>query len=523
MRNRSLFRADLMLPVVLAIFMSAASEGAQTAPPPRPPPNRAPVVTLTSSCGPNVTTGQACAITVSATDQDRNLARIDLNWNDGTPVDSRMVGGDQASATFSRSFSAVQTMRWSVTAVDSAGVASSELSGTLSVTAPPSSLPLQPPPSSPAPAPAPAANASTSAASEQELASLVVMIRGTVGEKSVVGAGVIFGVASDRLYIATANHVVRGERSLGGEAELGRVQVQLRWLRGEWQSAKVLDESFDEALDLAVITVAGASQLAVPKLPWGSLVTPDALVPGESVIPIGYPGGRPWFMPRQPHVVSTIEPQVIKTEGDLAPGYSGGALVTRDWGVAGILLNIGSLVNDVLRIDVALKRIRDWGHEVDATFKERPKATEAGTDPSATLARDRQEAESFVGRWIGATMSRDIQTLLNMAEMPFYFDQEILVRREDLESRLNPSGARAANNLSDWKIQSIRAITVGELKAKGEEAKRDRVLGRLSMADSDWQVVVLMTVPGGSTPRTEGAVFFVRKIGGVMKIVGLWD
>jgi hypothetical protein len=107
--------------------------------------------------------------------------------------------------------------------------------------------------------------------------------------------------------------------------------------------------------------------------------------------------------------------------------------------------------------------------------------------------------------------------------MPFYFDQEILVRREDLESRLNPSGARAANNLSDWKIQSIRAITVGELKAKGEEAKRDRVLGRLSMADSDWQVVVLMTVPGGSTPRTEGAVFFVRKIGGVMKIVGLWD
>jgi hypothetical protein len=107
-------------------------------------------------------------------------------------------------------------------------------------------------------------------------------------------------------------------------------------------------------------------------------------------------------------------------------------------------------------------------------------------------------------------------------EMPFYFDHEILVRREDLESRLRPTDARPANDLGGWKIQSIRAITVGELRAKGEQATRDGVLGNLSMTDSDCQVSVVMAMPG-SSGRTEGAAFFVRKIGGVMKMVGLWD
>jgi hypothetical protein len=111
--------------------------------------------------------------------------------------------------------------------------------------------------------------------------------------------------------------------------------------------------------------------------------------------------------------------------------------------------------------------------------------------------------------------------MLNMVEMPFYFDQEILVRREDLETRLQATVARTADNLSAWKIQSIRATTVGELKAKGEEANRDRVLRSLSMTEADWQVVVIMAMPGGS--RTEGVAFFVRKSGGVMKMVGLWD
>lgn len=509
MRNHRFFRGRPALSILLVMLINARSSGQTSAR--MPPPNGPPTLMLTSTCGATITTGQTCAITVSAGDRDRNLARIDLNWNDGTPGETQLVAGDQVTATFSRAFSTPQTVRWSATAFDAIGAASAQLTGTVIVTAGPS--PPTPQPAAPAVA--------ASAASEQQAASLVVMIRGTLGDKASVGAGVIFGVASDRLYIATANHVVRGERALGGEASVAtEVQVQLRWLRGEWQPARVVEESLDESLDLAVVTVRGASQLGVPALPWASLVRPDALADGEAVLPMGYPGGMPWFMPRQSHVVSNVGPKVIKTEGDLAPGYSGGALLTRDWGITGIILNIGSVQNDVLRVDVALERIRDWGHEVSTTFKERPKGSGPTADPEATLERDRQEAERLVGRWIAATLSRDIPALLNMAEMPFYFDQEIVVRREDLESRLRPSEARAADNLAAWKIQSIRAITVGELRAKGDQANRDRVLGSLSMTDTDWQVAVVVAMPGG---RTEGAVFFVRKIGGVMKMVGLWD
>lgn len=513
MRNRPLLGARLALSVFLGLLTTTGSARPTAQAPAMPRVNRAPTLTLANACGPSVAAAQPCAITVSAGDPDTNLARVDFNWNDGTPVESRVVPDGGATVTFSRSFSTPQAVRWSSTAFDRAGVPSAQLSGTFSVIA---DTPATPPP------PGPRVETSASAVSEQQVAPLVVMIRGKLPNKLTVGAGVIFGVASDRLYVATANHVVRGERPLGGEAPVAQdLEVQVSWLRGEWQRARALEDSFDESLDLAVITVPGASQLAVPRLPWASFVRTETLVNGEQVAPMGYPGGMPWFMPRQPHVISSVGPQVLKTEGDLAPGYSGGALVTRDWGVAGLVLSIGSVLNDVLRIDVALQRIRDWGHDVGATFKERPRGPGSAGDEATTLARDRQDSERFVGRWMAASLSRDVQTMLDMAEMPFYFDQEILLRREDLERRLQQNGARTADNLSAWKIQSIRATTVGELRAKGEEANRDRVLSSLSMTDSDWQVVVVMAMPASS--RTEGAAFFVRKTGGVMKMVGLWD
>jgi S1-C subfamily serine protease len=476
------------------------------------PMNRAPTLILADRCASTVVVGQTCAITFTAADPDGNLSRVDLQWNDGTEGESKAVTGGSGTVTFSRSFTAAQGVNWTALAFDATGLVSPRLTGNLTVTAAP------PPAQEPA---KPASSASASPASEQDLAQLVVMIRGKLADKSVVGAGVILGIASDRLYVVTANHVVR-EKVLGGEEILAHdLQVQLHLLRGEWQTARLVEDSFDSTLDLAVLTVPGVSQLAVPKLPWASLVRPDTLTTGEQVAPIGYPGGTPWFMSRQPHVISSVGPQGIRTEGDFVPGYSGGALVTKDWGMVGIILNVGSLLNDVLRIDVAVQRFQDWGHRLDATFKERAPATGGGLDPAMILARDRQDAESLVSRWLAAALSRDIQTLVDLAEMPFYFDQEIVVRREDLRAKLEQMSARAADNTAAWKIQSIRATTVGELRAKGDEANRDRVLSSLSMTDADWQVVVLVSEPGRSSP--EGTAFFVRKIGGTMKLVGLWD
>jgi hypothetical protein len=44
---------------------------------------------------------------------------------------------------------------------------------------------------------------------DQSVARLVVMIQGKIGDAPSVGAGIVVGIGNDRLYIATANHVVR--------------------------------------------------------------------------------------------------------------------------------------------------------------------------------------------------------------------------------------------------------------------------------------------------------------------------
>ncbi|MCK9420319.1 MAG: DUF1566 domain-containing protein [Nitrospirae bacterium] len=98
------------------------------------PVNHAPTLTLTSTSGASVTTGQAYSITVSAADVDGNLNNVDLNWNDGTAVEHKTVSGSSASVTFTRSFSTARTINWTSTAYDTASLASPTLDGSFTVT-----------------------------------------------------------------------------------------------------------------------------------------------------------------------------------------------------------------------------------------------------------------------------------------------------------------------------------------------------------------------------------------------------
>ena len=75
----------------------------------------------------------------------------------------------------------------------------------------------------------------TASAGPDEVKPLLVMIDGRLKEIGVFGAGIILGVRSDRLYIATANHVVRK-----GTHQIENLRVQLKFLPGE-----TLDELCD--------------------------------------------------------------------------------------------------------------------------------------------------------------------------------------------------------------------------------------------------------------------------------------
>ena len=113
------------------------------------------------------------------------------------------------------------------------------------------------------------------------------MITGELGGGPTLGAGIIVGVGSDRLYIATANHAVRR-----GTQEAQKLRVRLRMMPGEWFDARLLDDR-DGDVDLAAPSVVGVKQRGIPVdvLPFGRLGDPGVLKRGDEVYHVGYANG----------------------------------------------------------------------------------------------------------------------------------------------------------------------------------------------------------------------------------------
>jgi predicted thioesterase len=97
------------------------------------PHNRAPTLVKNVAPSGSVAVGQTVSITVTATDPDGNLANVDINWNDGSAVVHRAVGGSSATVTFTKTFTTARTINWSTTAYDTAGAASNMLTSSFAV------------------------------------------------------------------------------------------------------------------------------------------------------------------------------------------------------------------------------------------------------------------------------------------------------------------------------------------------------------------------------------------------------
>lgn len=199
--------------------------------------------------------------------------------------------------------------------------------------------------------------------SREVAAQLVVMIQGTIGDAPTTGAGIIIGLANDQLYVATANHVVRR-----GVSEAKDLKVQLKWRPGELIPANLLMDA-DVTLDLGVIAVPDAGRLRAPRFTWQALTRPDPLTRGTKVFPIGYPGGNAWLIAVQPHLVSAVTTSLIRAEGNLVDGHSGGALVTEDGGIVGLVSNVDPVIGESQRIDRVVEKLVEWGYPVSLTWK----------------------------------------------------------------------------------------------------------------------------------------------------------
>jgi hypothetical protein len=209
---------------------------------------------------------------------------------------------------------------------------------------------------------------------EEHIKQLVVMLKGSLGEQLFNGAGIIVGRTSDRLYIVTAHHVVRQATQ---QAE--QVEAQFRWLPGEWKKARVLEHG-DVDLDLAMLAV-DASEVPNADLEWAVLADEKALVPGARVFPIGFPNGMPWFRPQLALIINNFTVQRIHTEGQVFPGNSGGALVTDDGRLIGLVSNVSALLAASIRMERIMEKLKDWRYPVSLTSATSLPPTRDSTPP----------------------------------------------------------------------------------------------------------------------------------------------
>ena len=218
---------------------------------------------------------------------------------------------------------------------------------------------------------------------------LIVMIEGKMQGAKVIGAGIIIGSHADRLYIATANHVVRR-----GTKRLEQVRVRLKLLPGQEVEAEVLSD-FDRNLDLAVLSVKGVKALAIPvdEIPFQLLGPAAGLKRGDEVFTIGYPRGMRWQVNVNPDRIAENIGDSLAFESQLvAKGHSGGGLFNKDWELVGMITADQPPNGVAARIDRVLKQLKRWDYPVKLT--PRTATSPRTVQDAAAAAKTRQEIDA---------------------------------------------------------------------------------------------------------------------------------
>ncbi len=188
---------------------------------------------------------------------------------------------------------------------------------------------------------------------------LLVMIATQIDGEPQLGAGIIVGVADDKIYIATANHVVRR-----GSSEAKSIKVKLRWNRGDSVPA-VLTEKFDSRQDVAILIIRNAARLRVPDLPFALIGKTSLVNRGSKVYSVGYLPNAEWFsLPDPVSVTSTAAGQFKFFDSGIAPGFSGGGLFNEQWQLVGMIQRHNPPLAEAIALTPLLELIAEWGYPV---------------------------------------------------------------------------------------------------------------------------------------------------------------
>jgi len=232
---------------------------------------------------------------------------------------------------------------------------------------------------------------------EEKIKPLIVMLTAKFSDpdEERFGAGIIFGLGNDRIYIATANHLVRK-----GHQEAQSLRVRFKRLPVEEIEAKLLKDA-DPDLDLAVLAVANLARLG--KLPFGpfdQLGDPSSLKRGDSLYSVGNPRGRQWYLNVTPDKVAGKSGSAISFESAfIEPGHSGGALLDERMEMVGMIKASNPPEGVAANIQSVLDTLKQWGYPV-SLMRRIAKVRAIFTTPEAAI-------ETF----LAAAATRDLERL----------------------------------------------------------------------------------------------------------------
>jgi Tol biopolymer transport system component len=192
----------------------------------------------------------------------------------------------------------------------------------------------------------------------EEATQLIVMISGQLAGAPTSGAGIIVAYEDGRLYIATANHVVRR-----GPFSAESLHVQLRSQPGNQVAAQLLPH-VDRDLDLAVLRV---DMQAIPlrTIPFRQLGEATALNRGDAVYHVGYPEGRPWRTNVTPDRFAERAGDALYFESSsVRPGDSGGGLFNARWELVGMVRADAPPEGAAIRMERIVEKLEQWGYPV---------------------------------------------------------------------------------------------------------------------------------------------------------------
>ncbi|WP_425259144.1 S1 family peptidase [Rubrivivax sp. RP6-9] len=184
----------------------------------------------------------------------------------------------------------------------------------------------------------------------------LVLIRAEFPGSPSIGAGLIVGRTPELVYVVTADHVVRR-----GAAAASRVTVALRHRPGLPREAQLLPQR-DVELDLAVLAVPGVAvnELDLCADSFFALGDQD-IARGMTVFPLGHPNGVRWFRPVTGDAVADVaNGEVTFQSALLAPGQSGGALMSASGHLVGIVTSDAPPFGRAASALSVLQRLRDW-------------------------------------------------------------------------------------------------------------------------------------------------------------------